>query len=204
MTSSIRASPNGRGPTCTCPCCRPTNRAWCSTSAAPAGAATTIDRVRAHLQALDPDLPLLEAKTLGELARATLVFLEVTAAGLFLFGVAGMALAGLGLYGLVSYTVRQSTQEIGVRMALGAQSGGVIWHFLRRGLWLGGIGAAIGGVAALASTRLLGSVLYGVDSTDPASFAGALAVVVGGVLVATIVPAWRAARTDPLRALRHQ
>ena len=170
----------------------------------PAGAATTIDRVRAHLQALDPDLPLLEAKTLGELARATLVFLEVTAAGLFLFGVAGMALAGMGLYGLVSYTVRQSTQEIGVRMALGAQSGGVIWHFLRRGLWLGGIGAAIGGVAALASTRLLGSVLYGVDSTDPASFAGALAVVVGGVLVATIVPAWRAARTDPLRALRHQ
>ena len=100
------------------------------------------------------------------------MFLEVTAAGLFIFGVAGMALAGMGLYGLVSYTVRQSTQEIGVRMALGAREGQVIWHFLRGGLWLGAIGAAIGGVAALASTRLLGSVLYGVDSTDPASFAG--------------------------------
>jgi ABC-type antimicrobial peptide transport system permease subunit len=105
---------------------------------------------------------------------------------------------------LVSYTVRQRTQEIGVRMALGAREGEVIWHFLRGGLWLGGIGAAIGGVAALASTRLLGSVLYGVDSTDPVSFAAAFAVVLGGVLVATIVPAWRAARTDPLRALRHQ
>ena len=169
-----------------------------------AGTATTIDRVRAHLQALDPDLPLLEARTLGELTRGSFVFLEVTAAGLFIFGVAGMALAGMGLYGLVSYTVRQSTQEIGVRMALGAREGQVIWHFLRGGLWLGGIGAAIGGVVALASTRLLGSVLYGVDSTNPASFGGALAVVVGGVLVATIVPAWRAARTDPLRALRHQ
>ena len=113
-------------------------------------------------------MPLLGGRTLGELARGTFVFLEMAAAGLFVFGVAGMALAGMGLYGLVSYTVRQRTQEIGVRMALGAQEGEVIWHFLRGGLWLGGIGAAIGGLAALASTRLLSSVLYGVDSTDPA------------------------------------
>ena len=143
-------------------------------------------------------------RTLRELTRSNLVFLEMAAAGLFIFGVAGMLLAGIGIYGLVSYTVRQSTHEIGIRMALGAQGTGVVWHFLRRGLRLGSIGALVGTVAALAVTRLLGSVLYGVSATDPPSFASALAVVLGGVIVATIVPAWRAARTNPLAALRHR
>jgi len=80
----------------------------------------------------------------------------------------------------------------------------VVWHFLRRGLRLGVIGAVGGTVAALALTRLLGSVLYGVSATDPPSFVRALAVVLGGVIVATIVPAWRAARTSPLTALRQR
>ena len=121
---------------------------------------------------------------------------------LFIIGVAGMALAVMGIYGLVSYTVKQSTHEIGIRMALGAPRGEVVWHFLRRGLGLGALGVVVGSVAALASTRLLGSVLFGVRATDPVSFATALAVVLGAVLVATLVPAWQAARTSPLAALR--
>jgi ABC-type antimicrobial peptide transport system permease subunit len=123
---------------------------------------------------------------------------------LFVFGVAGMALAAIGTYGLVSYTVKQSTHEIGIRMALGASGLSVVRGVLGRGLRLGAIGAALGSVAALAVTRLLGSVLFGVSATDAVSFARALALVLGVVIVATVVPAWRAARTNPLSALRHQ
>jgi predicted permease len=169
-----------------------------------AGAAAAIERVRAHIQAIDPELPIGDARPLSEQARTSLMFLEMASAGLFIFGVAGMALAGMGLYGLVSYAVKQSTHEIGIRMALGARSLEVVWQFLRRGLRLGAIGLVIGTVAALALTRLLGGVLYGVSATDPVSFGGALAVVLAGVIVATVIPAWRAARTPPLSALRQR
>ena len=123
---------------------------------------------------------------------------------LFLFGTAGMALAALGTYGLVSYTVKQSTHEIGIRMALGASGAAVVRQFLQRGLRLGVIGVVLGSVAALGAARLLGSVLFGVSATDASSFARALAIAFGGVIAATIIPAWRAARTNPLSALRHQ
>jgi macrolide transport system ATP-binding/permease protein len=169
---------------------------------ASAGIAPLIERVRTHVQSLDPDLPMSDTRLLSEQARATLLFLEMAADALFIFGVVGMALAAMGIYGLVSYAVKQSTHEIGIRMALGARSVEVIWHFLQRGLRLSAIGVVVGTIAALALTRLLGSVLYGVSATDPVSFAGALAVVVGGVVVATFIPAWRAARTLPLRAMR--
>jgi putative ABC transport system permease protein len=115
-----------------------------------------------------------------------------------------MALAAMGTYGLVSYTVKQSTHEIGIRMALGASGLSVVRGFLAGGLRLGAIGSALGIVAALGVSRLLGSVLFGVSPTDGISFARALAIVLSGVVVATIVPAWRAARTNPLSALRHQ
>ena len=87
---------------------------------------------------------------------------------LFIFGTAGMALAALGTYGLVSYTVKQSTHEIGIRMALGAPAASVVRQFLGRGLRLGAIGAALGSIAALGAARLLGSVLFGVSATDAA------------------------------------
>ena len=122
---------------------------------------------------------------------------------LFIFGIAGMALAALGTYGLVSYTVKQSTHEIGIRMALGAPRFSVVRGFLARGLRLGAIGAGIGVVAALVLTRFLQNALFGVSATDAASFASALAIVLGGVVLATLIPAWRAARTNPLIALRH-
>jgi putative ABC transport system permease protein len=168
------------------------------------GAAAAIERVRAHIQTLDPELPIGDARPLSDQTRTSLMFLELAAAGLFIFDAAGMALAAMGIYGLVSYAVKQSTHEIGIRIALGARSVEVVWQFLRRGLRLGVIGAALGTVGALALTRLLGSVLYGVSATDPVSFAGALAVVLGGVIVATVIPAWRAARTPPLMALRQR
>ena len=114
-----------------------------------------------------------------------------------------MALAALGTYGLVSYTVKQSTHEIGIRMALGATAPSVVRQFLARGLRLGAMGAMVGTVVALLVGGLLRGVLFGVSPTDAASFGRALALVLTAVLVATLGPAWRASRTDPLRALRH-
>ncbi len=163
-----------------------------------------VERTRALVTALDGDLPFLLARPLAERTASALVFFNLTAKMLFLFGVTGMALAAMGTYGLVSYVVKQSTHEIGIRMALGASGLSVVRGFLGRGLRLGAVGAALGIAAALGVTRLLGSVLFGVSATDAVSFARALLIVFGGVVVATIVPAWRAARTNPLTALRHQ
>jgi ABC-type lipoprotein release transport system permease subunit len=89
-------------------------------------------------------------------------------------------------------------------MALGASGPSVLRGFLARGLRLGVIGSALGMLAALGVSRLLASVLFGVSATDTLSFARALAIVLGGVVIATLIPAWRASRTNPLRALRHQ
>jgi macrolide transport system ATP-binding/permease protein len=170
----------------------------------PAPVDVLVDQARAHIGALDADLPILSARPLAEAISGALIFFNLTATMLFVFGVAGMALAAMGTYGLVSYIVKQSTHEIGIRMALGASGLSIVRRFLARGLQLGATGAALGTVAALSVTNLLGSVLFGVSATDTISFARALAIVLGTVVVATIVPAWRAARTNPLSALRHQ
>jgi predicted permease len=163
-----------------------------------------VDQARARVAALDADLPILHATPMAQAMRGAFLLFDLTAAMLFVFGVAGMALAAMGLYGLVSYIVKQSTHEIGIRMALGASGLSVVRRFLGRGIRLGATGAALGMVAALGVGRLLRSVLYGVSATDAISFARALALVLGIVIVATLVPAWRASRTNPLNALRHQ
>jgi predicted permease len=163
-----------------------------------------VERARALVAAQDPDLPILSARPMEVETRGALLFYDLTAFMLFIFGVAGMALAALGTYGLVSYAVEQSTREIGIRMALGASGASVVFGFLARGLRLGAAGAVLGTLTAFGVGRLLGGVLFGVSATDAVSLAAALAVVLGGVILASIVPAWRAARTNPLLALRHQ
>jgi ABC-type antimicrobial peptide transport system permease subunit len=163
-----------------------------------------VNQAREHVVTLDPDLPILYARPLAERVRISFVFLTLGATMLFAFGVAGMALAAMGTYGLISYNVKESTHEIGVRMALGASATSVVRGFLARGLKLGALGAALGVVAALGLSRVLSSALHGVSATDATSFARALTIVLGGVIVASIIPAWRAARTSALSALRHQ
>jgi ABC-type antimicrobial peptide transport system permease subunit len=172
------------------------------------GAVVAVDALvasaRAQVVRLDPELPILSARPLAEAIRGAFIFLDLTATMLFIFGAAGMALAAMGTYGLVSYTVAQSTHEIGIRMTLGASRSTVVRAFLARGFRLGVIGAAIGLVAAFGGARLLDSVLFGVSATDTTAFLRAVVVVLAGVLLATFVPAWRASRTDPLHALRHR
>lgn len=162
-----------------------------------------VDQARAVVQSLDAELPIVSARSLSQATRGALLFFNFMSSMLFIFGVAGMALAALGTYGLVSYTVSQSTHEIGIRMALGATGPAVVRSFLTRGLRLGVVGAVLGVAAALAATQLLGSVLFGVSATDALSFIQAIAIVIIGVALATLIPAWRASRINPLRALRH-
>lgn len=162
-----------------------------------------IDRVRTELRTLDPNLPVVEARTLAEQARVGTFLYEAVASGLAGFGVMAIGMAAIGIYGLVSYAVKQRRHEIGIRMALGAQRGHIVRHFVRGGLRLGTIGAVAGLIVALGITRLMAAVLYGVSPTDPVALGGAMGLVLSVTLLASFVPAWRAARANPVAALHH-
>jgi putative ABC transport system permease protein len=120
-----------------------------------------------------------------------------------IFGGLGLALAAVGIYGVMSYLVAQRTHEIGVRVALGAGPREILRMVLLRGLKTTGIGLAVGIAASLALTRLIGRFLFGVKNTDPVTYAVVALVLMAVALAACYVPARRAARVDPLVALRH-
>ena len=121
---------------------------------------------------------------------------------LTIFGGVALLLAGIGLYGVMSYAVSQSRRELGLRMALGANAADLLRIVMGRGLALTFSGIAAGAVAALVLTRLMGDLLYAVSPRDPQSFGSALVIMTAAAAVACFVPAWRAMRTDPVRALR--
>jgi len=166
--------------------------------------AVLLARLRSTVQALDPNLPILTARMLTEQTRVALSVFSMAAGVLMVFGVIAMILTALGTYGLVSYAAKQSTHEIGIRIAIGASRAELLRRFLGRGLRLGVVGAICGLVGSVAITRLLTGLLYGVSPTDATSFAGAATMVLTTVLVASLIPAWRASRTDPIAALRHR
>jgi macrolide transport system ATP-binding/permease protein len=157
-----------------------------------------------EVRALDPDLALYEMITLQEqLNRSTspqLVAVTLVA----LFGGLALLLASIGLYGVMSFTVSQSTRELGLRMALGAGVSNVLRLVLLRGLLLTTTGILIGIAVAFLLTRLLGNLLYQISPRDPLAFAAAFAVTALASVAACFLPAWRAARLDPVQALRNQ
>src|SRR5205823_4150345 len=118
------------------------------------------------------------------------------------FAVLALVLAAVGVYGLVSYSVSHRTREIGIRIAVGATVGNVVTLVLRQSLTLAFVGVVVGALAALVTTRLMSSLLYGVQSRDPLTFAGGALLLSAIALLASWVPARRAASMDPVRALR--
>jgi predicted permease len=155
-----------------------------------------------EVHALDPNLALYEMITLQEQVNRSTSPQLVAVTLVALFGGLALLLASIGLYGVMSYSVSQSTRELGLRMALGAGTSNVLRLVLSRGLLLTTTGIIIGMALALLLTRLLSNLLYQVSPRDPLAFAAAFAVMTLASTAACFLPAWRATRTDPMRALR--
>ncbi len=170
----------------------------------PGNLATVVSAIRRELRDLDPTLPLANVRTLNEVMSAAQSSPRFLALLLMLFSGVALALAAVGTYGVISYSVAQRTREFGVRIALGAQPGDVLGIVLGRGLILTAAGIAGGLVGAFVLTRFLSSLLFGVTPTDPATFA-AVSFVLGAVaFLACYIPARRATRVDPMVALRYE
>lgn len=169
-------------------------------TAVPPGSVT--EEVRAAVRRVDPALPLYEVLTMDEVISESLAGRRLNLWLLGLFAGMALVLAATGLYGVISYLVAQRTREIGVRMALGAQTWDVIGLVMRQAAGLTGTGIAVGLAGALAFTSLLESLLYGVSTRDPLTYAALAALLALVALLATWLPAWRASRVDPILAIR--
>jgi len=160
--------------------------------------------VRGEMRALDRALPISNLRTMDDVldsARARPRFLTLV---LTLFSSIALMLAGLGIYGVISYSVAQRTNEIGVRMALGAQAGDVLKLVAKTGLRFAAAGTALGAIGAFALTRTLSGLLFGVSSFDVGTFAAMAAALIAVTMLACWIPARRASKVDPLVALRYE
>ena len=160
--------------------------------------------VRDQISGLDPTMAIFNTETMQEHVNKSLLLPRISALLLGIFGTVGLTLAAIGLYGVMSYSVRRRTREIGIRMALGARPGAVLKMVLAQGLVLTGIGLVIGLGIAVGLGRFTASLLYGISGTDLPTFIAVNAVLLAVALIATVVPAFRAARVQPTTALRHE
>ena len=158
----------------------------------------------AAIARLDSDQPLGRVQTLEHAASGSVAYVRLYTALFATFAGLTLGLAVLGIYGTVAYSVGLRTREIGIRMALGAQRGDVLRLVLRQGVWLVALGLVLGAGTVLSLAHLMGSLLYGVRPTDPATLVGVAALLGVASLLASWLPARRAARIDPLRALREE
>ncbi len=160
--------------------------------------------LRARILETDKFAAITRVRTLEELVSASVAQPRFYASLLALFAGIALTLAVIGIYGVMAYTVSRRTHEIGIRMALGAEAGRIEWLILRQGFLLLAVGVAVGLVAARMLTRVLTDLLFGVKPSDPVTFAIIAGVLTGAALLACWIPARRAARVDPLVALRHE
>jgi predicted permease len=167
-------------------------------------AASLATALRHAVQSIDPDLPLLDLRTQREQIDAAMQQERIFAALTAGFGVLALALACVGVYGVMAYSVARRTNEIGIRLALGALPRQVLAMVLREASWLAMAGIGAGVAMALVLTRLVKSLLYGLQPTDPLSVAGGAVLLVLVGLAASWIPARRAAGVQPMEALRHE
>ena len=173
--------------------------AYVRTEAEPA---VLFGEVRQAARAVDPNVPVVDLRTLEEQVDKSMVTERLLASLSAVFGLLATVLAGIGLYGVMAYMVARRTREIGIRMALGAGGGSVVWLVMREVVLLCGIGVAIGAPAAWAVTRLVSTQLFGVKPTDPATMVLAALGIVAAASLSGYFPARRATAIDPMRALR--
>jgi len=171
------------------------------TSLSPAELVPALRRV---VQQSDRDLPMVDVRTQRDQINANMQMERAFAALTTSFGVLALALACVGIYGVMAYSVAQRTSEIGIRLALGAQRGQVRGMILRESTWLALAGIVVGVGAALALTRLVKSMLYGIQPYDPLTFGSGVVILLAVALVASWIPARRAAGVQPMQALRHE
>jgi len=166
--------------------------------------ASIIPSLRSAIVSVDKDLPLLDLRTQNEQIADTTkeerIFASLTSG----FGILALVLACIGIYGIMAYTVARRTNEIGIRMALGAQAGRVLRMILSEASWMAIVGVVVGLGAAVAMGRLITSMLYGLKPYDPLTLACAALLLVFVALAASLIPARRAASIDPIKALRHE
>jgi predicted permease len=160
--------------------------------------------IRAAVSAVDPTEPISQLRSLSSMVNASLAPRRFVVSMLAIFAALALLMAIIGLYGVTSYSVAQRTQEIGIRMALGARRGEILGMVIRQGMWLTGGGVLLGLAAALALSQLLRSQLFQVSPFDPLTFGLTAVVLIAAELAACSIPAQRATRVDPMEALRHE
>jgi putative ABC transport system permease protein len=157
-----------------------------------------------EIHALDANQAVDAVQPLTEYIESSIAWRKSVAVLLGIFGMVALGLATIGIYGVMSYTVSQRSHEIGIRMALGARPKQILTLVVAQGLETSLIGVGIGVTVALASTQFASGLLFGISPRDPVTFSGLVALVVGVAILGSIVPAWRAAKVDPLVALHHE
>ncbi|MEW6211441.1 MAG: ABC transporter permease [Acidobacteriota bacterium] len=167
-------------------------------------ASTVLDQVKTQIRALDNQIPVTKAQTMKEVMASSVQAQRFNMTLMGIFAGVALALAIVGIYGVMSYSVSERTREIGIRSALGATRAEVLSLVLRDGLKLTFVGLAAGVATALAATRLMSSLLYGVSATDPATFVVVSIILAGSALGACFAPARRATKVDPVIALRYE
>ena len=165
-------------------------------------AGSVLPAVRRAIHAFDSTITIYSAVTMSEHMRAAVYTQRTSAQLVIVLGLLGLALAIVGLYGVLAYYVNRRRREIGIRMAIGARADAVFWMVVRRGLLLAAIGIVVGSLCALAVTQFLSDLLFGVSPRDPVTLAAVAAVIALVTLATSCVPALRATRVDPIVALR--